>query len=65
MELVLIYSVFERLSGLFPRHSSAPVHGPPDETLEKPEAPFEHALKVQVISWNMNDTLPKVRSLVT
>ncbi|KAH7341866.1 hypothetical protein B0J17DRAFT_277104 [Rhizoctonia solani] len=49
-------SVFERLSGLFPRHSSAPPTNPPPE--EKQEQ-FDHALKVQIISWNMNDTLPK------
>ncbi|CAE6381115.1 unnamed protein product [Rhizoctonia solani] len=49
-------SVFERLSGLFPRHSSAPTANPPPE--EK-QAQFDHALKVQIISWNMNDTLPK------
>ncbi|CAE6456293.1 unnamed protein product [Rhizoctonia solani] len=49
-------SVFERLSGLFPRHSSAPPTNPPPE--EKREQ-FDHALKVQIISWNMNDTLPK------
>ncbi|CAE7097786.1 unnamed protein product, partial [Rhizoctonia solani] len=49
-------SVFERLSGLFPRHSSAPTANPP---LDEKQSQFEHALKVQIISWNMNDTLPK------
>ncbi|KAG8710463.1 hypothetical protein FRC11_004487 [Ceratobasidium sp. 423] len=49
-------SVFERLTGLFPRHSSAPTANPPPE--EK-QTQFDHALKVQIISWNMNDTLPK------
>ncbi|KAJ1307435.1 hypothetical protein OPQ81_001536 [Rhizoctonia solani] len=49
-------SVLERLSGLFPRHSSAPATNPPPEEKQKQ---FDHALKVQIISWNMNDTLPK------
>ncbi|CCO30488.1 phosphoglycerate mutase [Rhizoctonia solani AG-1 IB] len=49
-------SVLERLSGLFPRHSSAPTANPAPE--EK-RAQFDHALKIQIISWNMNDTLPK------
>ncbi|QRW17848.1 phosphoglycerate mutase family protein [Rhizoctonia solani] len=49
-------SVLERLSGLFPRHSSAPTANPAPE--EK-QAQFDHALKIQIISWNMNDTLPK------
>ncbi|QRV74734.1 phosphoglycerate mutase family protein [Ceratobasidium sp. AG-Ba] len=52
--------VLSRLHALFPRHGSS-VNSPPpvDEPQQPREAPYEHSLKIRIISWNMNDTLPK------
>ncbi|KAG8745137.1 hypothetical protein FRC10_008748 [Ceratobasidium sp. 414] len=53
-------TVLARLHALFPRHAPSVSSPPPvEEVREEREAPYEHALKVRIISWNMNDTLPK------
>lgn len=58
--------MFARLHALFPRHAQTLSESPPVEKPndEKKEAPYDHALKVRIISWNMNDTLPKVSCAV-
>lgn len=56
--------MFARLHALFPRHAPTQhVSGVEEKSVEVNEAaPYDHALKVRIVSWNMNDTLPKVSS---
>ncbi|KAF8599695.1 DNase I-like protein [Ceratobasidium sp. AG-I] len=54
-------TVFSRLHALFPRHAPAqhPSGGEEKQSVAAEAAPYDHALKVRIVSWNMNDTLPK------